>query len=337
MDRHSLNRGSRGPGRAERIIIDDPSGVSRARRRAEELARHAEIPSQRVGEWAIAVTEAGTNLVRHAKGGGLVLGSAPGVVEMWALDEGPGIRDVGWALRDGSTTHVGSAGLGLGAIRRICDVADLCSSEGEGTVLYAGIGASPDVCGLALPQDGYEVSGDTFSFRREGALISALTFDGLGHGQPAFEAAQRAHSAFQDTPISVDPETALSEIDGALKGGRGGVGTVIRVTPEGIVASGVGNIDARLVALDGREQRLAPRPGTLGSNLPRLVQLRGDLEHPALGVMTSDGFTVRWSSKRYQMLLQRPVGLFVGVLLLHARRGRDDAGVLVFRIVPEEP
>src|SRR5690606_6331276 len=61
-------------------------------------------------------------------------------VEVLALDEGPGIRNVGWAIEDGFSS-AGSAGRGLGAIGRMAADFDLYSHAGEdagaGTILLA--------------------------------------------------------------------------------------------------------------------------------------------------------------------------------------------------------
>ena len=68
------------------------------------------------------VTEAGSNIVKHAGRGQIVLRvlEHEGVVglEMLALDKGPGMTNVSTSLRDGVST-AGSSGNGLGALTRL--------------------------------------------------------------------------------------------------------------------------------------------------------------------------------------------------------------------------
>ena len=92
------------------------------------------------GNVAIAVNEAATNLVKHAKEGELHIqqceqNGATGI-ELLAVDRGPGIKSVDAALEDGnSTTRM--AGTGLGAIRRLSSEFDIHSLPEKGTVIVA--------------------------------------------------------------------------------------------------------------------------------------------------------------------------------------------------------
>ena len=51
-----------------------------------------------------------------------------------ARDNGPGIRDVTQALRDGYSTS-GGLGLGLPGARRLMDEFDIASTPGQGTTI----------------------------------------------------------------------------------------------------------------------------------------------------------------------------------------------------------
>jgi serine/threonine-protein kinase RsbT len=51
-----------------------------------------------------------------------------------ASDDGPGIRDVRQALRDGFSTS-GSLGLGLPGVRRLMDDFEIASEPGRGTIV----------------------------------------------------------------------------------------------------------------------------------------------------------------------------------------------------------
>src|SRR4029079_15517273 len=82
------------------------------------------------------------------------------------IDAGPGVRDVSAALRDGHS-KAGTLGIGLGAIQRLADFADLYSRPGHGTSLVARFCASPPVsqprwAGLIRPITGETECGDDY-------------------------------------------------------------------------------------------------------------------------------------------------------------------------------
>ena len=107
-----------------RLDVDETSQVGAARRRASALGQAHGLDTDAIGRLALVVTEAATNIVKHGRGGMLVLrplrhgiGAA---VEVLALDKGPGIPNVERAMADGYSS-AGTAGQGLGAIRRLSD------------------------------------------------------------------------------------------------------------------------------------------------------------------------------------------------------------------------
>ena len=130
----------------------------------------AEFPAARADQLALAVTEAASNLHKHASQGSMLLrigreGGQPGI-EMVTIDAGPGVQDTGAALRDGHSTS-GTLGIGLGAIRRLADFCDLYSVPGHGTALVARFWPEPRpaparYAGLVRPITGETECGDTF-------------------------------------------------------------------------------------------------------------------------------------------------------------------------------
>ena len=114
--------------------------LSAARGAAAALARRVGLDEQRAGQVALAVSEAATNLSRHAVDGAILLRAVRGAelagVEFVAVDSGPGMADVPDAMLDGSSS-AGTLGIGLGAVARLADVFDIHSLPGRGTVLAA--------------------------------------------------------------------------------------------------------------------------------------------------------------------------------------------------------
>jgi serine/threonine-protein kinase RsbT len=88
-----------------------------------------------------AASEIARNTVDYGGGGTLrieVLRNGPRCgVRLTFSDQGPGIADLGMALRDGYTTGSG-LGLGLGGAKRLCNEFDVQSTPGQGTVVTLG-------------------------------------------------------------------------------------------------------------------------------------------------------------------------------------------------------
>jgi len=113
--------------------------VEQARRQARQLATSLAFDSTRAEELALSVTELGTNLLRYALDGELVLSIVPGPpgdgVHIESRDAGPGIVDLELAMQDGFSTG-GGLGSGLPAVRRLMDEFELVSSA-SGTKVVA--------------------------------------------------------------------------------------------------------------------------------------------------------------------------------------------------------
>ena len=98
--------------------------VERIRREAQVLATHVGFGRHDAEAILLAVSELGTNLVRYAPGGELVVSVVSGAngvgILIQSSDPGPGIVDVELALRDGYSTG-GGLGSGLPSVRRLMD------------------------------------------------------------------------------------------------------------------------------------------------------------------------------------------------------------------------
>lgn len=167
-------------------LRDQESFPAAARIAAVSVARRIGFDEQRCAEVALAVSEAATNLRRHAVDGALLLRVVRtpqhAGVEFVTTDAGPGMADVSRSLTDGAST-AGTLGIGLGAISRLADTFRLHSLPGRGTVLTARFwttaadrralaAASPLVDGLTRAITGEEVCGDAWAARPVGAPAS---------------------------------------------------------------------------------------------------------------------------------------------------------------------
>ncbi|WP_432119922.1 SpoIIE family protein phosphatase [Streptomyces sp. bgisy032] len=132
------------------VPVRDATRVRDARVAAEQAAALAGLDERRTAAAALVATELATNLLKHAEGGQVLIDvvDAPAlrqdpepsrVVQITAIDHGPGMSDVGAAVRDGySTTR--SLGAGLGTCLRLADDFGVHSTAGRGTVAVARLG-----------------------------------------------------------------------------------------------------------------------------------------------------------------------------------------------------
>lgn len=321
------------------FTVEDASQVGEVRRAAQALALQCGFDEGAAGRLAIGVTELGTNLVRHAGGGTLLLHCDGQAVELLSLDRGPGM-DVARCLQDGYSTG-GSAGNGLGAVRRVAQRFAAFSLPQRGAVIATRFAASSEaaeappgrlrIAGIALPAPGEVVSGDSWGMRTRGDRVQVLVADGLGHGPDAAAAADQMVALFQASTASrvVD---MLEDAHAHLRSTRGAAVAVVEFSAEGTQLSlaGAGNISGRLIS--GVDDRgLLCQPGTLGLQIRRLQEATHDWPAHAILVLHSDGIVSRWSLADVPGLLQcDPVVIAAWIIRDHCR-GRDDATVVVVR------
>lgn len=310
------------------VEVRDSSQVGDARRSAQRLAQAAGLDAAAVSNIAIIVTEMATNLINHGSGGHVLLRGEEGALEICAVDKGRGM-DVAASLRDGQSTR-GTAGNGLGAIRRLARAFD-AYSDARGTVVWVRVGAAAPVelGAVCLPLAGEMASGDdwTASLSAEGGYLFVV--DGLGHGPLAATAAQAATHGATDEP----PAQALAAAHRRLAGTRGAAAAYVRVNRAAATLTGasVGNIAVAVIAA-GRSRSLPAQNGTLAMALPAPVRETVlPLESRALIVIHSDGLGTRWSLEDYAGLVTRHAAVIAAVLWRDWQRVRDDATVVVLR------
>ncbi len=322
--------------------IDDRSQVGEVRRAAADLTRALSFDVIRAGNVALAVTEAATNILKHAQRGQLVLRclerSGTGGLEVLALDRGPGIANMSNSLRDGHSTS-GSMGTGLGALSRISDSMDVYSQPGKGTALRLEFWAEPvtraagvpEIGAVCIPKAGETVSGDAWTVEPDRGDYSLLVVDGLGHGVEAARASRAAMEVLAKHP-SASPSEILHLAHLALASTRGAAAAVARFSTSRASGSlaGVGNIGARVESAAGRRQ-LVSHNGTLGHVLRKVQEFPFDFPADGVLILHSDGLSAHWTLADYPGLMAKHPGLIAGVLYRDHDRGRDDATVVVIK------
>jgi anti-sigma regulatory factor (Ser/Thr protein kinase) len=319
------------------LRVEDPSAGAACRAAALALASRLEFPAARTDQLTLAVTEAATNLHKHASQGSMLLRIArhdgrPGI-EMVTIDAGPGFRDAAAALRDGHSTS-GTLGIGLGAIGRLADFCDLYSVPGQGTALVARFWPAPHpgavpYAGLVRPITGETECGDIFGAVETGGRLTGVLCDGLGHGPLAASAAMEAVAAVVEDPAG-EPAALVERAHRRVGHTRGGAVAVVQVTGQVARFAGLGNIAATILA-DGARKGMLSVPGIAGHQARTIRQFEYAVPPGAAVILHSDGISGRWEPAALPGLNARDPLLVGATLLAQAGSRRDDAGVLVLK------
>ena len=321
--------------------IRETSAVAEARREVTGLARTVGFDASAIGRVALVVTEAATNLVKHTPQGQLLARAfdrdGVAVIEVMALDQGPGMANVSESMRDGHTTS-GSPGTGLGAIKRLSDEFDVYSIPGKGTALVAQLwsrrlpsGNRPaplEIGVICLPQRGEAVSGDAWAVEWRDGHCVILVADGLGHGADAAAAAMAAVNALR-THSQLTPAALIEFAHGALRSTRGGALAVADLDlAREVRYAGVGNIAGVAIA-PGGSRHMVSHSGIVGHEARKIQEFVSPWSQDTVLVMHSDGLATHWNLDQYPGLASRRPSLIAGVLYRDFTRGRDDVTVVV--------
>ncbi|HYC43296.1 MAG TPA: ATP-binding SpoIIE family protein phosphatase [Noviherbaspirillum sp.] len=329
--------------RPQQIVkVSESSGISAARRSASDIARAVGLNETRIGEVALLVTEAATNIVKHARDGEILIrplmdrGNAG--VELIALDSGPGMANLPRSMQDGVSTS-GTYGIGLGAMQRNASDFDIYTAPGKGTAIFMTVRAGTDsghtasiqAGAVCQPIGGETRNGDAWCIVIHPTSALLMMADGLGHGDEAADASDTAAQFVKRYP-GLAPTECLERIHGVLRSTRGAAVAVAYVDTmaEKVRFSGVGNISATILANDKRHQ-LVSHNGIVGSNVRKLQEFQGEWSDTALLIMHSDGLGGRWDLSQYPGLSNCHPAVVAAVLYRDFRRGRDDVSVVVVR------
>ena len=330
------------------FAMNDPSQVGEARRHVARLADELAYGEVAAGQLAIIATELGNNLVRHAAGGQLLVGTTgrgDGVaIELLSIDDGPGMQDVERCLSDGYSTST-TPGSGLGAVRRLSSEFDLFSQPGVGTVILSRVrkasGPQPldttraapvfQFAGVCLAAPCETVSGDGWIAHLDGQRCALFVADGLGHGPEAAEASDAALAIVERHGLS-DPIELIERLHVGLRSTRGAAVALLQVDAAAGSLSfcGAGNVVGRLIS-GSVDKSMATQHGTAGLQVRRAQPMRYEWPEHAIIVMHSDGIVSRWSLAEVPGLLRCHPAVIAGWLARRHTRGRDDVTVVVLR------
>jgi hypothetical protein len=303
------------------VAIKDPSQVAVARRAATDCAQLLNMDEQRISAISVVAVELANNLLQHAVQGELYLRP---VRSLSTLEI---------AAVDGYST-ASTPGLGLGAVQRFSNQFAAFSIPGRTTTVAARMSAQQnqsDVSVVCTAIHGETLSGDSWAVSDDGRTV--LVIDGLGHGLLAADAAKAGVAVFSKHQAST-PQQILERMHAAMRSTRGAAAAIaqINTVTRTIDFAGIGNISRCLLA-PGRSQYMVSHNGTLGHQMRRVQQFQYSYEPNDLLVMQSDGLVTQFKAAIPPGLLAQPPFLIAPFLFSEQVRGRDDATLLVYRLV----
>ncbi len=322
------------------------------RSKLSAIAQRLGISDLKKESMLLVASEMVSNQIKHAGARGtLQLWQQPGsILDILALDYGPGITNLHLAEKDGySTTN--TLGKGLGAIRRLSDESfTYTQQESAGhekkwsgaiflSRFYVDNGkgeASKD------PLPGFKVglysnslannqhNGDRIYLHHTGKKLHWLHLDGLGHGAKAQAATDNlaVHLIRHDLPSGI-----LAAVDRQLVGSRGAVGIAgeMDLTRKTVQLLGVGDMHAHLYDQE-QLSSIAFAPGILGREHRSIMPFHANFGKKCVIITASDGIRRNLDSVNFVGLFNQPPQMIAYTLGNIMGRISDDQSIFVSTI-----
>jgi len=301
------------------------------------------IPDLKRENMLLVASELVQNNIKHAGGSGMIqVWMQPGpILDIVALDYGPGIADLALAKEDGYST-LKTFGKGLGAIRRLSDESYIYTQpehfgqakRWSGTVFLARfiLGSHKDFMPMSVGLFSRSLSdkrynGDRIYLQKNGSHLRWLHLDGLGHGEEAMAATANlaTHLAHSDKL-----DTLLEKVDRQLVDTRGAVGIVceIDLAQRNLQLLGVGDMHAHIYDQE-QMQLIAFSPGILGKEHRSTSPFQSTLGKRAVVVTASDGIRRNWDVENFTGLFNHHPQLIAYTLGNIMGRISDDQSICV--------
>jgi anti-sigma regulatory factor (Ser/Thr protein kinase) len=291
----------------------------------------------------LVASELVQNNIKHARGSGMIqVWMQPGpIIDILALDYGPGIANLPQAEEDGFST-VKTFGKGLGAIRRLSDESYVYTQPQQygqerkwsGTVFMARftLGNNKDFqpknVGLfsrSLSDKRY--NGDRIYWQSSGSQTRWLHLDGLGHGQEALRATEDLATHLAG---GGDLHAVLERLDHQLVSTRGAVGIICQIDRmrHTLQLLGVGDMHAYIYDNE-QVQRIASVSGILGKEHRSPSMFQAVLGKRAVVVTASDGIRRNWGAENFAGLFNHHPQLIAYTVGNIMARMSDDQSICV--------
>lgn len=341
--------------------VQNESAAILLRAKLSAIAQRLGFPERKREQMLLVASELISNQVKHAGGRGLIqIWQQPGaVLDVFALDYGPGISNLSQARQDCFST-ANTLGKGLGSIQRLSDELFVYtqqesisqSKKWSGAAFLARfrpgsksigrdddqvIADSAEYCpsGLEIGLFSRSLSderynGDRIYLQRSGGVQRWLHLDGLGHGEEA-QAATANLAAHLSQCDSLD--AILMAVDRQLVRTRGAVAIIgeIDLASSKVHLLGVGDMHAHIYDWE-QMQNISFAPGILGREHRSTSMFQADFGKKCLVVTASDGIRRNWDTANFPGLFTQHPQLIAYMLGNIMGRISDDQSICVSAI-----
>jgi hypothetical protein len=279
-----------------------------------------------------ALMELSTNLIKHANGGEIWILEKDFQILLAALDKGPGIKNLKWAMQKGTTQMENSLGLGLHQISNNeyykTEIATFTDKDLHGTaVLVMPNNLDMGIVSFQIPYIGENVCGDLIAKKGKFILLADIS----GHGKKAYESAEFIKSYFYNTFFScllIDEffQNMQNEIKSRYL--RGAVVSIFEITNKYIQICGVGNISFWI-----KEKNYiynTQKEGILGEAFSSSDKKIFELDKNSQIIAATDGIEIKKMNKLLSLLPKNMSPIMIAVCaMFYASVKYDDKTILI--------
>jgi anti-sigma regulatory factor (Ser/Thr protein kinase) len=330
---------------AREIRIHGEMDVLRARKLAVSLAASMGFRDIAQAEIEIAVSELGTNIVKHARAQGVLW------IMPYREGQGAGLRIIARntqptadqdrepqkssMTRDDGVSTAGTLGIGISGVRRLMDEFD-ADIDPLGRLTLTAIKwliksnwnrANCSV--VSRPKVGESVSGDAYYIHHLSNGFLFAVIDGLGHGPDAKYAADIAVKVI-DMNHHKPLDIIIRHCHAALEKTRGAALSLgcLHYPSGRLFHAGIGNVETRIYNGNRMEKPMIYN-GTLGVNLPHFTVTVSPFGYGTLVIMNSDGISDKFELDTLDR--RREPQEITHLIMSRFGRSHDDATVLAVK------
>jgi hypothetical protein len=280
-----------------------------------------------------ALMELSTNLIKHANGGEIWILEKDSQILLAALDKGPGIKNLKWAMQKGTTQMENSLGLGLHQISNNeyykTEIATFTDKDLHGTaVLVMPNNLDMGIVSFQIPYIREKVSGDLIAKKGKFLLIADIS----GHGKKAYKSVEFIKSYFYNTLFScVLIDEFFEDLHNKLKANelRGAVLSVFEITNKFVQVCGVGNISLWVKESD-KYINFSQKDGILGEAFSSSDKKVFEFDKNTQVIAATDGIEIIKMNKLLSLLAKNISSIMIAVCsIYYASLEYDDKSILI--------
>ena len=271
-------------------------------------------------------------------------------LDIFGYDMGPGIKNIGEALKDGYSTS-NTLGHGLGTILRCSDLCQIYTKPDRLDRLdtWNGTAVWCRFYNKNIKSDSFKkhfqtgtfiraynddvYNGDYINTAESSKKLTWLHIDGLGHGKSAHEAVEIASRI----PIkNMEPPDIIKNLNSNLLGKRKANGVAISLENNGVfLHSGYGNVSVKKIDSNDKIKTVDIPNRTIGENRMDVYANKAEIKPGELLFTCSDGISNHWNNLHFPGLFTRHPQLAAYLLGNIFSRRNDDKSLFIIKLNKE--